>query len=63
MFFAKAGLVELLKIVNSSRFISEGIVLDKDFSHPQMEKEIKDAKVLILTCVGNVPIRATKTKD
>lgn len=27
----------------------DGIVIDKDFSHPQMEKEIRDAKICILT--------------
>merc|ERR1712164_82766 len=27
-----------------------GIVLDKDISHPQMDKTIKDAKIAILTC-------------
>ena len=27
-----------------------GIVLDKDISHPQMSKEIADAKIAILTC-------------
>lgn len=42
-----------------SKFI-EGIVLDKDFSHPQMEKEIKDAKVLILTCPFEPPKPKTK---
>ena len=32
-----------------------GIVVDKDFSHPQMPKEVKDAKIAILTyarCLG-----------
>ena len=28
----------------------EGILIDKDFSHPQMPKEVNDAKIAILTC-------------
>lgn len=37
-----------------------GIIIDKDFSHPQMEKEVKDAKVLILTCPFEPPKPKTK---
>ena len=57
---------DLIKIVaknggaiEDSEFI-EGIVLDKDFSHPQMNKEIKDAKVCILTCPFEPPKPKTK---
>jgi len=57
---------DLIKIVakaggalEDSAFI-EGIVLDKDFSHPQMVKEIKDAKVCILTCPFEPPKPKTK---
>jgi len=57
---------DLIKIVAKaggsladSSFI-EGIVLDKDFSHPQMEKEIRDAKVCILTCPFEPPKPKTK---
>jgi T-complex protein 1 subunit epsilon len=57
---------DLIKIVaksggaiEDSEFI-EGIVIDKDFSHPQMQKEIKDAKVLILTCPFEPPKPKTK---
>jgi T-complex protein 1 subunit epsilon len=57
---------DLIKIVakaggalEDSQFI-EGIVLDKDFSHPQMQKEITDAKVLILTCPFEPPKPKTK---
>lgn len=57
---------DLIKIVakaggslSDSQFI-EGIVLDKDFSHPQMEKEIRDAKVCILTCPFEPPKPKTK---
>ena len=37
-----------------------GIIIDKDFSHPQMVKEIHDAKVLILTCPFEPPKPKTK---
>jgi len=57
---------DLIKIVakaggalEDSEFI-EGIVLDKDFSHPQMVKEHKDAKILILTCPFEPPKPKTK---
>eukprot|EP01125_Pyxidicula_operculata_P000224 TRINITY_DN10318_c0_g1_i1.p1 TRINITY_DN10318_c0_g1~~TRINITY_DN10318_c0_g1_i1.p1 ORF type:complete len:552 (-),score=169.42 TRINITY_DN10318_c0_g1_i1:202-1857(-) len=32
-----------------------GIIIDKDFSHPQMPKEVKDAKLCILTCPFEPP--------
>ena len=32
-----------------------GIVLDKDWSHPQMPKTVKDAKMCILTCAFEPP--------
>lgn len=51
---AKAG-----GAIEDSQFI-EGIVIDKDFSHPQMPKEIKDAKVVILTCPFEPPKPKTK---
>lgn len=35
-----------------------GILVDKGFSHPQMETEIKDAKICILSC----PFEPSKTK-
>jgi hypothetical protein len=37
-----------------------GIVLDKEISHPQMAKEVKDAKVVILTCPFEPPKPKTK---
>eukprot|EP01061_Rhynchopus_euleeides_P023571 TRINITY_DN38315_c0_g1_i1.p2 TRINITY_DN38315_c0_g1~~TRINITY_DN38315_c0_g1_i1.p2 ORF type:complete len:535 (+),score=273.75 TRINITY_DN38315_c0_g1_i1:48-1652(+) len=40
----------------------KGIVLDKDISHPQMPKEIRDAKVAILTCPFEPPKPKTKHK-
>jgi T-complex protein 1 subunit epsilon len=45
--------------IEDSRFI-EGIVIDKDFSHPAMTKVIDDAKVLILTCPFEPPKPKTK---
>jgi T-complex protein 1 subunit epsilon len=38
----------------------DGIVIDKDFSHPQMVKEVKDAKICILTCPFEPPKLKTK---
>jgi T-complex protein 1 subunit epsilon len=40
----------------------EGIVIDKDFSHPQMPKELKDVKLAILTCPFEPPKPKTKHK-
>jgi len=51
---AKAG-----GAIEDSQFI-EGIVIDKDFSHPSMAKEVKDAKVCILTCPFEPPKPKTK---
>ena len=28
----------------------KGVIVDKTFSHPQMPKEVRDAKIAILTC-------------
>merc|ERR1711977_562499 len=39
-----------------------GIVLDKDMSHPQMDKRIEDAKLAILTCPFEPPKPKTKHK-
>lgn len=39
-----------------------GIVIDKEFSHPQMPKEITDAKICILTCPFEPPKPKTKHK-
>ena len=58
--------LDLIKIVGKTggsledtEFIN-GIVIDKDFSHPQMKKEIKDAKICILTCPFEPPKIKTK---
>jgi T-complex protein 1 subunit epsilon len=37
-----------------------GIILDKPVSHPQMHKEVKDAKIAILTCPFEPPKPKTK---
>lgn len=39
-----------------------GIVVDKEISHPQMPKTIKDAKLAILTCPFEPPKPKTKHK-
>jgi T-complex protein 1 subunit epsilon len=39
-----------------------GIVIDKDMSHPQMAKDIKDAKICVLTCPFEPPKPKTKHK-
>lgn len=40
----------------------KGVLLDKEFSHPQMAKEIKDCKIAILTCPFEPPKPKTKHK-
>merc|ERR1719321_1716833 len=39
-----------------------GIIVDKDFSHPQMPKIVKDSKMAILTCPFEPPKPKTKHK-
>lgn len=39
-----------------------GVVIDKDFSHPQMPREIRDARIAILTCPFEPPKPKTKHK-
>ncbi len=58
--------LDLIKVVgktglslDDTTFIN-GIVIDKDFSHPQMVKEVKDAKICILTCPFEPPKLKTK---
>lgn len=58
--------LDLIKLVGKTggaledtEFIN-GIVIDKDFSHPQMDKEIDDAKIAILTCPFEPPKLKTK---
>lgn len=40
--------------IEDTQFVN-GLLIDKDFSHPQMEKEVKDAKIVILTCPFEPP--------
>lgn len=40
----------------------KGVLIDKDFSHPQMPKQVKDAKLAILTCPFEPPKPKTKHK-
>jgi len=40
----------------------KGVLIDKDMSHPQMPKNIKDAKLAILTCPFEPPKPKTKHK-
>ncbi|CAH1401668.1 unnamed protein product [Nezara viridula] len=40
----------------------KGVVIDKDFSHPQMPKVLKDVKIAILTCPFEPPKPKTKHK-
>ncbi|KAG8532717.1 T-complex protein 1 subunit epsilon [Bacidia gigantensis] len=43
-------------------FLVQGVVVDKDFSHPQMPDEVRDAKLAILTCAFEPPKPKTKHK-
>ncbi|CAE6437189.1 unnamed protein product [Rhizoctonia solani] len=40
----------------------QGVVIDKDFSHPQMPRSVSDAKLAILTCPFEPPRPKTKHK-
>ena len=42
--------------------LAKGVVIDKDMSHPQMPRAIKDAKIAILTCPFEPPRPKTKHK-
>ena len=39
-----------------------GVLVDKDFAHPQMPDQVKDAKMAILTCPFEPPKPKTKHK-
>lgn len=39
-----------------------GIVIDKEFSHPQMPKEVREARIALLTCPFEPPKPKTKHK-
>jgi T-complex protein 1 subunit epsilon len=40
----------------------QGVLIDKDFSHPQMPEVVRDAKLAILTCPFEPPKPKTKHK-
>lgn len=40
----------------------KGVIVDKDFSHPSMPSEVRDAKIAILTCAFEPPKPKTKHK-
>lgn len=59
---------ELIKIQSkiggdlSDSFLVNGVLIEKEFSHPQMSKEISNAKISILTCPFEPPRPKTKHK-
>ncbi|XP_022650916.1 T-complex protein 1 subunit epsilon-like [Varroa jacobsoni] len=59
---------ELIKIEGKSggkledTMLVKGVIVDKDMSHPQMPKELKDVKIAILTCPFEPPKPKTKHK-
>lgn len=40
----------------------QGVIIDKDMSHPQMPRQVTDAKIAILTCAFEPPKPKTKHK-
>ena len=40
----------------------KGVLIDKDFSHPQMPSKVEDARIAILTCPCEPPRPKTKHK-
>lgn len=59
---------ELIKVEGKSggrledSMLIKGVLVDKDFSHPQMPKELHDVKIAILTCPFEPPKPKTKHK-
>lgn len=59
---------DMIKIVESvggsldDSMLIRGVLIDKAFSHPQMEPEVRNAKIAILTCPFEPPKPKTKTK-
>jgi len=57
---------ELIKVLGKEggtmeeSMLIKGVLVDKDFSHPQMPKVLKDVKVAILTCPFEPPKPKTK---
>lgn len=46
----------------SDTLLVRGVIIDKDFSHPQMPRVVRDAKLAILTCPFEPPRPKTKHK-
>jgi T-complex protein 1 subunit epsilon len=46
----------------SDTSLIKGVLIDKDFSHPQMPSSLRDAKIAILTCPFEPPRPKTKHK-
>merc|ERR1719187_2549773 len=59
---------DLIKVIGKEgatmeeSMLIKGVLVDKDFSHPQMPKEVKDARIAILTCPFEPPKPKTKHK-
>lgn len=59
---------ELIKVIGrvggrlEDTKLVKGVVIDKTMSHPQMPREIKNAKIAILTCPFEPPKPKTKHK-
>ncbi|KAI1729504.1 TCP-1/cpn60 chaperonin family domain-containing protein [Ditylenchus destructor] len=59
---------ELIKVVGKvggrleDTLLVKGVVIDKTMSHPQMPRELRDAKIAILTCPFEPPKPKTKHK-
>ncbi|XP_028394001.1 T-complex protein 1 subunit epsilon-like [Dendronephthya gigantea] len=59
---------ELIKVTGKvggkldDTMLVKGVLVDKDMSHPQMPKVVKDAKIAILTCPFEPPKPKTKHK-
>lgn len=59
---------ELIKVIGKTggslrdSVLVKGVIIDKEMSHPQMPREVKDAKIAILTCPFEPPKPKTKHK-
>nr|XP_015844320.2 T-complex protein 1 subunit epsilon-like [Peromyscus maniculatus bairdii] len=52
----------LLPSITEDMELIKGVIIDKDFSHPQMPKRVENAKIAILTCPFEPPRPKTKHK-
>ena len=53
---------EKWEVLFQDTLLVKGVVVDKDMSHPQMPREVRDAKIAILTCAFEPPRPKTKHK-